>query len=60
MTHRGSQVLHAGSLSRVAGEGELHLRDVGKAPAGRAVPPTWVVARRVVDLPLSEQPPRTC
>ncbi|WP_206305646.1 nickel-dependent hydrogenase large subunit, partial [Actinacidiphila soli] len=26
MTHRGSRVLHVGSLSRVEGEGALHLR----------------------------------
>ena len=25
MTHRGSRVLHVGSLSRVEGEGALHL-----------------------------------
>lgn len=28
MTHRGSRVLHVGSLSRVEGEGALHLRVV--------------------------------
>ncbi|MFF3595421.1 Ni/Fe hydrogenase subunit alpha [Kitasatospora indigofera] len=29
MTHRGSRVLHVGSLSRVEGEGSLHLRILG-------------------------------
>ncbi|MEU6379798.1 nickel-dependent hydrogenase large subunit [Streptomyces sp. NPDC046909] len=29
MTHRGSRVLHVGSLARVEGEGALHLRVVG-------------------------------
>ncbi|WP_409054998.1 Ni/Fe hydrogenase subunit alpha [Streptomyces sp. SYP-A7185] len=31
MTHRGSRVLHVGSLSRVEGEGALHLRVDGTA-----------------------------